>query len=75
MESVQAAAYKINSVSILDNGDGVITLISSILPLPIVCVDAEYMAKHQPIVGGYCVICEDGYKSYLPAAAIEGAQR
>ena len=34
-------------------------------------VDAAYMAKHQPKVGGYYVVYEDGYKSFSPADAFE----
>ena len=34
-------------------------------------VPPEYMNKHQPEVGGYYVVYEDGYKSYSPAAAFE----
>ena len=34
-------------------------------------VSPEYMDKHQPEVGGYYVVYEDGYKSYSPAAAFE----
>jgi hypothetical protein len=34
-------------------------------------VDAEYMRKHKPQVGGYFVVYKDGYKSYSPAQAFE----
>ena len=34
-------------------------------------VDAEYVRKHQPKVGGYYVVYEDGYKSWSPAEAFE----
>lgn len=34
-------------------------------------VDAEYMFKHQPQVGGYYVVYKDGYKSFSPADAFE----
>ncbi len=30
-----------------------------------------YMEKHQPKVGGYYVVYEDGYKSFSPAEAFE----
>jgi hypothetical protein len=32
----------------------------------------EWHEKHQPYVGGYYVIYEDGYKSFSPASAFEG---
>lgn len=34
-------------------------------------VPREYVEKHKPIVGGYYVIYEDGYKSFSPAEAFE----
>ena len=40
-------------------------------------VDQEYVRKHlwgksvAEIIGGYYVVCEDGYKSWSPAAAFE----
>lgn len=34
-------------------------------------VDAAYMHKHKPEVGGYYVVYEDGYKSFSPAKAFE----
>lgn len=34
-------------------------------------VDAAYLRKHEPKVGGYYVVYEDGYKSFSPAEAFE----
>lgn len=34
-------------------------------------VSMEYYSKHKPIVGGYYVLYEDGYKSFSPAKALE----
>ena len=34
-------------------------------------VDATYIRKHQPQIGGYYVVYEDGYKSFSPAKAFE----
>jgi len=34
-------------------------------------VPASYFQKHQPQVGGYYVVYEDGYKSFSPAKAFE----
>ena len=34
-------------------------------------VDADYLARHKPAVGGYYVVYKDGYKSYSPADAFE----
>ncbi len=36
-----------------------------------VAVDASYLAKHQPSVGGYFVVYDDGYLSFSPAKAFE----
>jgi len=34
-------------------------------------VDREYVLKHEPEVGGYYVVYENGYKSWSPAEAFE----
>ena len=34
-------------------------------------VDANYVHKHKPTVGGYYVVYKDGYKSFSPAEAFE----
>ncbi len=34
-------------------------------------VDAAYMEKHKPVVGGYYVMYKGGYKSFSPAKAFE----
>ncbi len=34
-------------------------------------VTAEYMKKHEPQVGGYWVLYEDGYESFSPADVFE----
>lgn len=34
-------------------------------------VDASYVRKHNPVVGGYYVVYKDGYKSFSPAEAFE----
>lgn len=34
-------------------------------------VDANYVHKHKPEVGGYYVVYADGYKSFSPAKAFE----
>jgi cytochrome oxidase assembly protein ShyY1 len=34
-------------------------------------VDGQYMHKHNPQVGGYYVVYQDGYKSFSPAEAFE----
>lgn len=34
-------------------------------------VDAAYVRKHQPKIGGYYVVYRDGYRSWSPAAEFE----
>jgi len=34
-------------------------------------VSPEFVSKHNPQVGGYYVVYEDGYKSFSPAQAFE----
>ena len=34
-------------------------------------VDADFMWKHKPQVGGYFIVYKDGYKSFSPAEAFE----
>ncbi len=34
-------------------------------------VDADFVSKHRPKVGGYYVVYKDGYKSFSPADAFE----
>jgi hypothetical protein len=51
---------------------GCLKLISSFgLALPRVEVSESYLAKHQPVAGGYYVLYEDGYESFSPAEAFE----
>jgi hypothetical protein len=35
-------------------------------------VEAAWLAKHQPEIGGYVVLYEDGYMSFSPAEGFEG---
>lgn len=34
-------------------------------------VDATFVRKHNPHIGGYYVVYEDGYRSFSPAKAFE----
>lgn len=36
-----------------------------------IILTSEYMLKHKPVVGGYYIVYEDGYKSFSPAEAFE----
>jgi hypothetical protein len=38
---------------------------------PSIPVNAEYLQKHKPRVGGYYVRYADGYESFSPAQAFE----
>lgn len=36
-----------------------------------VIADPEFMRRHNPQIGGYIVLYDDGYQSYSPAKAFE----
>lgn len=55
-----------------DETDGTATLVPTEDGYAPFKVDAAYMRKHQPHVGGYYVVYQDGYKSFSPATAFEG---
>lgn len=38
-------------------------------------VDHDYMRRNKPVVGGYYVVYDDGYKSFSPAKAFEEGYR
>lgn len=57
----------IRSIEKNSDGEGCLFLGNT----PFTYVSAEYMRKHEPHVGGYYVVYEDGYKSFSPAAAFE----
>jgi hypothetical protein len=47
------------------------TLVPDDEAFPPLDVSGEYIAKHQPQVGGYWVLYADGYQSFSPASAFE----
>ena len=55
-----------------DDGERLLTFSDECFTAAVFLVDATYMRKHQPEVGGYYVVYEDGYKSFSPAEAFEG---
>lgn len=58
-------ALKIIGISI----DGFLSFEGEIYaPIP---MEKEWLDKHNPEVGGYYVVYEDGYRSYSPASAFE----
>lgn len=62
-------AFKIISISFAPESDGGNAVIGgSGLQVE---VNAEYMKKHRPQIGGYYVVYEDGYRSFSPAPAFE----
>lgn len=66
----QVWALKIAAIS-YDAVHGVTRLTPEESPYAPVVVTQEWMAKHQPEVGGYYVVYGDGYKSYSPAKAFD----
>jgi hypothetical protein len=76
----QVRAIKIGSIHPLDNPDttgqsAAASYGAFIIPengdFIAVIADANYMTKHNPQVGGYYVLYDDGYASYSPAKAFE----
>jgi len=51
--------------------DGTLLLESSDRGYAPFILDAEFVTKHKPVVGGYYVVYKDGYKSFSPAIAFE----
>ena len=65
-KTVQAG--KIASFDLDEYGEHCLVLVGHIEPI---IVSEEYMHKHVPQVGGYYLMDEDGYESFLPAEAFE----
>lgn len=64
----KVAAFKI--VNIIGN-----VLTPQDITQPNVEVSESYMKKHNPTVGGYYVLYEDGYESFSPAEAFENGYK
>jgi hypothetical protein len=54
-----------------DETDGSLVMVPDDPRYGAVLLDAAYVKKHQPKVGGYYVVYADGYKSWSPAEAFE----
>ncbi|HKJ86950.1 MAG TPA: hypothetical protein VKA48_00325 [Gammaproteobacteria bacterium] len=63
-------AAKIQEVSYTTNGGAFLIFEEDGVPMHRVTPD--YVAKHNPLPGGYYVLYEDGYESWSPAGAFEG---
>lgn len=64
-------ALKIASISPQDEADGTAMISPADEGYAAFPVSQEWQQKHQPQVGGYYVVYDDGYKSYSPAKAFE----
>ena len=60
--------FKIDEIAVLVSGGAVL---ASVPPEHVVKVDAAYVEKHEPEVGGYYVRYKGGYESWSPADAFE----
>jgi len=58
------------SGEIISSSDGAIMIPDDSSYAPI-HLDSNYLRKHDPQVGGYYVVYDDGYKSFSPAKAFE----
>ena len=63
-------ALKIKELTVIASGGGVITPAEP--GYPVFSVDAAYMSKHAPTIGGYWVRYDDNYESFSPADVFEG---
>ena len=54
-----------------DDGERLLTFSDEGYEACVFLMDAEYMRKHKPVIGGYYVVYDDGYKSFSPAKAFE----
>jgi hypothetical protein len=64
-------ALKINELKPRHPDDGTLLLTPCEEGYAPFILDAAYVSKHNPQVGGYYVQYEDGYKSWSPAKAFE----
>ena len=63
-------AFKIDDIKI-DEAEGYACLFPESLDIPEPKVTSTWMKSHNPKIGGYFVVYEDGYTSYSPASAFE----
>ncbi len=54
-----------------DNGERILTFSDPGYEACAFLVDADYMEKHKPTIGGYYVRYRDGYESWSPAETFE----
>ena len=66
----QVEAEKITQITTLPNGKTELHF-GADNSGPFAVVDAEWLARHNPQIGGYFVLYKDGYSSYSPAEAFE----
>jgi hypothetical protein len=76
--SIELPQYRCHKVvragkieSILEEGERASLRIKSPTWTGSIVVDPSWVKKHNPRVGGYYVVYEDGYTSYSPAEAFE----
>ena len=68
----QVGALKISEIqNPFPGGKGNAQILHFEDPFDSVQVSAEWMSKHNPVVGGYYVVYQDGYASFSPADAFE----
>jgi hypothetical protein len=66
-------AFKIRMIS--RHADGNATIVPEENGYAPIVVSLGYVNKHNPQVGGYYVVYDDGYKSFSPAKAFEEGYR
>lgn len=65
----QVWALKIQAIATNPDGSGV--MVPEDERYAAINLEAEYMSKHQPKIGGYYIQYKDGYKSFSPAEPFE----
>ncbi len=66
--ALKIADIRVDEVDLATNGATITPTESGYAPFR---VNAAYLEKHRPKVGGYYVVYKDGYQSFSPADAFE----
>lgn len=67
----EVRALKIAELKPRHPDDGTLLLMPADFCYAAFVLDAAFVAKHKPEIGGYYVVYKDGYKSFSPAEAFE----
>jgi len=71
VRALKIAAIECDNTALARDTDLVAIITPTDLRYAAFLVDAAYVRKHEPSVGGYFVVYNDGYQSFSPAEAFE----